>query len=388
MPLSFAFEDLSEADLKIDAIYEGGNQGNMQAEPLSKLLGVGNQGGIRFLGRGKHKKLVVLTSNQREIAWPDKFDPLSGELVYFGDNREPGEPLKKPGNRVLKTTFDSLAGGNRQDIPIYFYFSKMSDGKGYDTKFKGLLVPGRTGDYDDFFQGVWRTSADGQNRFENFRALFTVLKVREITRAWLEDIKVGRAYESTHAPEPYKQWVANNKYSALTAPRVASIRTRNEQLPDDERQMDLLVHLYKQFPQERAYEFESVALKIWGLISKNKVEADITRPAVDGGRDAVGWMGVGPAEDLLKLDFNLEAKCYAPDSAVGVRETSRLISRLRRHHFGVLVTTSYIAPQAYKEIKEDNHPVVLICGKDIVDVLNSVGVVTPQQLDKWLETIE
>ena len=41
---------------------------------------------------------------------------------------------------MLKTTFDSLAKGERRDIPIYFYFSKMSDGKGYDTKFKGLLI--------------------------------------------------------------------------------------------------------------------------------------------------------------------------------------------------------------------------------------------------------
>jgi len=386
--MHYPFKNLEKASLEIDAIYEGGSQKNMQAEPLSKLLGVKNQGGIRFLGRGEHKKLVVLTSNQNEIAWPDKLDPLSGELVYFGDNREPGDPLSKGGNKVLKTTFDSLAKGKRRDIPIYFYFSKMSDGKGYDTKFKGLLVPGAKGASDDFFQGVWRTSGDREDRFENFRALFTVLDVREIPRAWLEDIKVGRAYESTHAPQPYKQWVDKNIYSALIAPRITNVRTRDEQLPDNERQMDLLVHLYRKFPKEKAYEFESVALEIWGLISEKEVVADITRPSMDGGRDAIGWMGVGPEADLLKLDFNLEAKCYAPDSAVGVKETSRLISRLRRHHFGVLVTTSYIAPQAYKEIREDNHPVVLICGKDIVEVLNSVGVFTPPQLDQWLETIE
>jgi hypothetical protein len=33
----------------------------------------------------------------------------------------------------------------------------------------------------------------------------------------------------------------------------------------------------------------------------------------------------------------------------GVREMSRLISRLRHRQFGVLVTTSYVDNQAYRE---------------------------------------
>ncbi|MCP1762460.1 O-acetyl-ADP-ribose deacetylase (regulator of RNase III) [Bradyrhizobium japonicum] len=36
----------------------------------------------------------------------------------------------------------------------------------------------------------------------------------------------------------------------------------------------------------------------------------------------------------------LEAKCYGSGNSVGVREMSRLISRLRHRQFGVLVTTS------------------------------------------------
>jgi hypothetical protein len=55
----------------------------------------------------------------------------------------------------------------------------------------------------------------------------------------------------------------------------------------------------------------------------------VTRPSVDGGRDAIGTYRVGPLADRIALDFALEAKCYAPENGVGVKELSRLISRLR-----------------------------------------------------------
>ena len=57
--------------------------------------------------------------------------------------------------------------------------------------------------------------------------------------------------------------------------------------------------------------------------------------------------------------------------SVGVKELSRLLSRLRHRQFGILITTSYLASQAYTELKEDKHPVVIISGIDIVDTLKS-----------------
>ena len=45
-----------------------------------------------------------------------------------------------------------------------------------------------------------------------------------------------------------------------------------------------------------------------------------------------------------------------------------------QRQFGVLVTTSYVARQAYKEIREDTHPVIIISGKDIVETLKKAGV--------------
>jgi len=73
--------------------------------------------------------------------------------------------------------------------------------------------------------------------------------------------------------------------------------------------------------------------------------------------------------------FALEAKLYdLSGSGVGVAEVARLISRLRHRQFGVLVTTSYVAKQAYQEIRADQHPVVILAGRDIVDLLRGKAI--------------
>lgn len=82
--------------------------------------------------------------------------------------------------------------------------------------------------------------------------------------------------------------------------------------------------------------------------------------------------------------FALEAKCYELHSGVGVKETSRLISRLRYRQFGIFVTTSYVSLQAYKEIKEDGHPVLIISSGDIARLLVDKGYGTPEDVQQWL----
>ena len=66
------------------------------------------------------------------------------------------------------------------------------------------------------------------------------------------------------------------------------------------------------------------------------------------------------------------------------RETSRLISRLRHRQFGVLVTTSHLDSQAYTEIREDGHPVIVLAGRDIIDIIKTQGLNTPAQLQQYL----
>ena len=87
----------------------------------------------------------------------------------------------------------------------------------------------------------------------------------------------------------------------------------------------------------------------------------------------------------ILVDFALEAKCYNLSKGVGVREMSRLISRLRHRQFGILVTTSYVNIQAYREIKEDQHPIIVISGVDIVTLLRNDGYADPDSVTMWLK---
>ena len=95
---------------------------------------------------------------------------------------------------------------------------------------------------------------------------------------------------------------------------------------------------------------------------------------------------IGNGDSSIQVDFALEAKCYDPSGkGVGVKELSRLISRLRHRQFGILVTTSYLASQAYSELKEDGHPVVVICGGDITALLKT-KIGSRIQVEKWLDS--
>ena len=59
----------------------------MSDDPLSSLIGCGNQGGFRFKGTAKAAKLCVLYSNTGDRDWPDQLDEQQGLLTYYGDNK-------------------------------------------------------------------------------------------------------------------------------------------------------------------------------------------------------------------------------------------------------------------------------------------------------------
>ena len=119
-------------------------------------------------------------------------------------------------------------------------------------------------------------------------------------------------------------------------------------------------------------------------MDSNIVSIETTRRTRDGGRDAVGKYRIGPNTSALEIEFALEAKRYQMQNPVGVKETSRLISRIKHRQFGIFVTTSYVADQAYKEIVEDEQPIIIISGKDIVDILMNAGINSVALLKEWL----
>ena len=51
----------------------------------------------------------------------------------------------------------------------------------------------------------------------------------------------------------------------------------------------------------------------------------------------------------------------------------------------MLVTTSYVNTQAYTEIREDMHPVVVISGGDIASILKLHGHADATEVQNWLD---
>lgn len=100
----------------------------------------------------------------------------------------------------------------------------------------------------------------------------------------------------------------------------------------------------------------------------------------------MGWYTIGTERGSISIECSLEAKLYDADNGVGVREMSRLISRIRYRQFGIFVTTSYIGSQAYLEVKEDGHPIVLVTAREIVDILRSKQV-DSTNIESWLDGI-
>jgi hypothetical protein len=391
---TFGFHELQHADLFVDAIYEGGTTGNVGDDPINRLLpGSGNLGGFRAAGRGDAKTFIVLYTSGEDKDWPDSMDLATGQFTYFGDNKRPGQELhdtRPGGNIILRNVFEWLHAEpqKRKLIPPFFVFTKSpTSNSPRSVQFRGLVVPGYPGmpPTEDLI-ALWKTT-NGQ-RFQNYRGVFSILNVPVVPRTWLKvlDDKVQRLERS---PKTWKKWVETGTYELLRSEPTTIIRTPQQQTPDTDIKTDILRTVFEHF-NDSPVGFEHFAALIFQMQDRRVTIDEITRGTIDGGKDAIGRYRLGLVDDPVHVEFALEAKCYQPPidgctpSTVGVKEVARLVSRLRHRQFGVLVTTSVVARQAYQEVREDRHPIVFISGKDIADTLVSCGYTTSDQVRVFL----
>jgi hypothetical protein len=380
-----AFADLKNADLRVDAIYQGGRAGNSGDDPLNALLKVSLMGGFRYRGALDALELVVLTTTMNDPDWPDEIDRETGIFTYYGDNKKPGRALHETprhGNEILRQLF-AMAHGKPEDrrrLPPVLVFA--STGTWRDMVFVGLAVPG-TSDLraSEDLVAIWKIG-EGR-RFQNYRARFTIIDEPVVSRAWVHDIIAGNPH-SMHAPRSWATWAEHGERRPLLATRSIEHRRKPEQLPsdDDGRAIIRLIH---QWFSDRPHDFERCAADLTRLMLPDVAALDVTRPSRDGGRDAIGRLRIGKGPSSILVDFAIEAKCYEMTSSVGVRDVSRLISRLRHRQFGILVTTSYLESQAYQEIKEDQHPIIVLAASDIVELLRANGRSDGNSVREWLQ---
>lgn len=383
--------NLSETDLIVDRVYRGSRKGNASDDPLPRLLGVDSGAGFRHLGQRpdiKTLKLLVLKSNFSDLDWPDTLDTETGLFTYYGDNKKIGEIHDTPrqGNLILRNLFNGAYNRNITDhFPVILLFG--GTGEYRDVRFLGLAVPGsETIRPGEDLVAIWRASGPENQRFQNYKAIFTILDVPVVTREWINDVKERKAVSSPHAPNAWLAWLKTRQYSPLYAPHSIEIRNKGRQLPTTRQDQKILSTVYEKF-RTNPFAFERCAIQLARLMMPNIGPCEPTRPWRDGGRDATGTYRIGTGASAIDVEFALEAKCYAENCSVGVKELSRLISRLKHRQFGILVTTSYLGSQAYKELKEDNHPVVVIAATDIVSLLKD-RIGTKEAIKNWLNGFE
>lgn len=390
------FDQCATADLVIDAVYEGQPESKgIGGEALGRLLpGVGNQGGFRASSSGEQKKFVAIFSSGEDPDWPDALDFATGLFTYYGDNKRPGHELHETargGNRLLRNAFAALhaAPAQRHLVPPFFVFTKRPTAvSARSFQFRGLAAPGHPGvSQTSDLVAVWKVS-DGQ-RFQNYRAMFTILDAPVVSRSWINDLNSG-SLSMEHAPVAWRRWVEAGRYMPLTAESTTVIRSAEQQAPTTVAGQKVIELVWSHFAAT-PIAFEAFAARIFQMHDSRVLVDEITRGTVDGGRDAIGRYRMGLRADPVHVEFSLEAKCYRPPIAggdaattVGVKEVSRLISRLRHRQFGVLVTTSIVARQAYEEVRDDRHPIIFISGRDIVEILAENGLGSSAQIKAWL----
>jgi hypothetical protein len=329
----------------------------------------------------------VLYTTMAEADWPDSIDEENGLFYYYGDNRRPGFELHdrragRGGNQILRNVFQLAHAGAtaRAEVPPFLIFSKGTERR--DVIFRGLAVPGAAHlDASSDLVATWK-SVGGQ-RFQNYRAVFTILDVSTVSREWLVALRSGDRL-GVYCPREFRRWVKSGRAKPLLAERVKRTRSPNEQLGSSSLAREVAQATYDYF-SGHAVAFEHFAAGVARMMDANIVSLDVTRPSRDGGRDAIGRYRIGQPQNCVTVDFALEAKCHEPQSGLGVKVLSRLISRLRHRQFGMLVTTSFLSNQAYQELVEDQHPIVVCAGGDIAQILiEKVGVASANATREWL----
>ena len=384
-------------ELRIDARYRNTNNWKAAADEFNRFFrfgdgrGIKNVGGFRAKSRaGGSTKITdccfcVLVTNLGETEWPDSLDREEGLFVYYGDNRSPGHALNDTpvgGNALLELVFSLAHGASRDKVPPFLCFESFEGADGMYMRFLGVAAPGRPGvsGLEDLV-AVWRIK-DGK-RFQNYRALFSILEAETVGHAWLEDLVQGvLPSASRHCPEAWRTWVAHNRYHLLRCERTIQVRSRVEQTPRNERERAVLKALISELSPR---EFEFAAASLVQLMDPRFVNLEVTPAVRDRGRDVVAQYRVGHELHQVLLAAYVEAKQW--QGSVGVKPMMRLLSRIKHRDLGVFVTTSYFEKQVQEELREDRHPVILISGGDIARLLIANEIEGPA-LVEWLNGLK
>lgn len=177
-------------------VYKSGNQGNHSDEVLSKLMRVGNTGGMRSKNNiNNSTAYLVLNITHKNNSWNDQIDYKKKEVTYYGDNSENLNifETKHKGNLKLKNLFDNI--NDHENQFSLFLFERDKDCINRDFKFIGLVVPSRLPD------GLVIVKNKKEDKvIENFKAKLLLIQ-DEVDFRWLNDLIDGiKPLDSIYCP--------------------------------------------------------------------------------------------------------------------------------------------------------------------------------------------
>jgi hypothetical protein len=356
---------------------------------------IGTTGGIRpkrYIDPSMHNNLnkvpsslfliTTRVSQQYHNPWDDIVDYSTGQILYWGDakfdiTRREKKHNEFMGNRILEGIHDLILRQNLALVPPILHFTKLNKGL---IQFSGLCVLDR-------LETTWYE--DKERPIKNFRCHLSILDTEVVDVNWLHFRASAKSIPILHsnAPEIWNDYTSGRTKKLILWRKL--VRTNNDQLPlpgSDES------NVLEQVCALTPLEFECFCTALFqDLAAKSGVQHDIqgTRLVRDGGFDFFGKF-ILPYPLHYEINFKGQAKRYMRENSVSPEDVSRLVARLQRGEYGIFITTSYYTKAAQEEVYEDNYPVRLFSGIDIVSILRLLGLIVnkTQIKNEWLERVK
>jgi hypothetical protein len=343
-------------------------------------------------GDGQRRPAILIRSSpwkagSEQTPWHDVFDLDNGHVRYFGDSKAgvSTPPEKMKGNSTLLSAMADhrapTAAQRARAAPLLLFRSTTKNGKvkGH-VQFCGLGVIERA-------ERLVQWSGDERTTYVNYVYDIALLDLSaendRLDWAWISARRdpaapIGATLEL--APRSWREWVKQGN-SALhrIRRRVAHAHVRkvkDQQLDAGSKDKKDLQLIYEYF-EGRKHDFEAVASTVAARVLRadghRYTDGWLTRRSGDGGADFVGRLDLGTGTTGTKLVVLGQAKCVLPTSSVSAEQIARVVARLRRGWLGVYVTTGVFSEAAQTEIFEDQYPIVLVNGKDLVRQLQEIA---------------
>ncbi|MFC8450609.1 restriction endonuclease [Kitasatospora sp. NPDC057223] len=326
-------------------------------------------------------------AGSEQTPWHDVFDIDNGHVRYFGDHKpETTKPVgTTTGNAALLEAFNShqapTADGRAAAAPLLLFRSVTRNGvdKGH-VQFCGVALIERA-------ERVVQWGGKARSTFTNYVFDLVVIDLTaeedEVNWDWITARRDPEQTDSdvlTLAPKAWQEWV---KHGHSVLPRVRRrvarsqvVKVRDQKLASDNPAAADLQAVYKRFDNDKhAFEVLAavVAAKVMRGSGHNYTEGWLTRRSGDGGADFVGRLDLGSGLAGTKLVVLGQAKCIKPENLVSAEQIARVVARLRRGWIGIYVTTGSYSEPAQLEMVEDQYPVVLINGQNLIKELREIA---------------